>query len=134
MAPKRPKLCMLAVGQRITSKHFTHLNISFNMENKSQTSMSDDGYGTDNPSPTISPSKENQLNVKQINREAREFRTKYYTEKVLNNSANGVIYQGCSRIVVFFFVTWRPKDIERVTCFRLRSNKCRVHVSEEWCG
>ena len=86
---------MLAAGQRITSKHFTHLIISLNMENKSQTSLSDDGYGTDNPSPTISPSKENHLNVKQINREAREFRTKYFTEKVLNNSANGVIYQGC---------------------------------------
>ena len=58
------------------------------MQNKRTTS--DDGYGTD--SPTISPSKE--LNVKQINRESREFRTKYFTEKVLNNSANGVIYQG----------------------------------------
>ena len=68
------------------------------MESKSQTSISDDGYGTDNPSPRISPTKENQLNVKQINREAREFRTKYFTEKVLNNSANGVIYQGCGRL------------------------------------
>ena len=58
------------------------------MQNKRSTS--DDGYGTD--SPTISPSKE--LNVKQINRDSREFRTKYFTEKVLNNSANGVIYQG----------------------------------------
>ena len=71
------------------------------MESKSQTRLSDDGYSTDSPSPTISPSKENQLNVKQINREAREFRNKYFTEKVLNNSANGVIYQGRIRFGIF---------------------------------
>ena len=58
--------------------------------------LSDDGYGTDNRSPTISPTKEQseKLNLKTINRDSKEFRTKYFTEKVLNNSANGVIYQG----------------------------------------
>merc|ERR1712008_294545 len=60
--------------------------------------LSDDGYSTD-VSPTISPTKErinqeNKLNAKLINKDSKEFRSKYYTEKVLNNSANGVIYQG----------------------------------------
>ena len=60
--------------------------------------LSDDGYGTD-VSPTISPTKErlnqeNKLNTKLINKDSKEFRSKYFTEKVLNNSANGVIYQG----------------------------------------
>ena len=60
---------------------------------QSEMRLSDDGYVTDSPSPTISPTKESP-NTKLINKESREFRTKYFTEKVLNNSANGVIYQG----------------------------------------
>ena len=58
--------------------------------------LSDDGYGTDHRSPTISPTKgqSEKLNLKLINKDSKEFRTKYFTEKVLNNSANGVIYQG----------------------------------------
>ena len=60
--------------------------------------LSDDGYDTDG-SPAISPTKEqksqeNKLNTKLISKDSREFRSKYFTEKVLNNSANGVIYQG----------------------------------------
>ena len=60
--------------------------------------LSDDGYDTD-VSPAISPTKkhqsqENKLNTKVISKDSKEFRSKYFTEKVLNNSANGVIYQG----------------------------------------
>ena len=66
--------------------------------------LSDDGYGTD-VSPAISPTKEqhsqeNKLNAKLINKDSKEFRSKYFTEKVLNNSANGVIYQGSNNNLI----------------------------------
>ena len=64
------------------------------LEVERETKISDEGYGSPTESPTISPTKENILNIKLINKESKEFRSKYFTQKILNNSANGVIYQG----------------------------------------
>ena len=64
---------------------------------------SDDGYGTDasfgsTECPTKSPIKyqkdDDRLNLRLIQKDSKDFRSKYFTEKVLNNSANGIIYQG----------------------------------------
>jgi len=64
------------------------------LENARETRNSDEGYNTDQTSsPTISPTKDS-LNIRLINKESKEFRSKYFTTKILNNSANGVIYQG----------------------------------------
>jgi hypothetical protein len=52
---------------------------------------SDEGYGSDLQSPTRYFTRE-ELRI--INREAKEFKEKYVVDKLLNNSANGVIYQG----------------------------------------
>ena len=69
---------------------------------------SDDGYGTDasfgsTECPTKSPIKyqkeEDRLNLRLIQKDSKDFRSKYFTEKVLNNSANGIIYQGQSKTV-----------------------------------
>ena len=65
-----------------------------NAEIDRQNKFSDDGYGSDETQNFGSCPKEDRLNLKLINKEAREFRNKYFTQKVLNNSANGVIYQG----------------------------------------
>ena len=77
--------------------------------------LSDDGYGTD-VSPAISPTKEqhsqeNKLNAKLINKDSKEFRSKYFTEKVLNNSANGVIYQGSNNNLIKIKQTNKSKVI-----------------------
>ena len=54
---------------------------------------SDEGYGSDkNPSP-IRDSREIQ---KMVAKDVKEFKEKYVVEKLLNNSANGVIYKGIS--------------------------------------
>ena len=68
---------------------------------------SDDGYGTDasfgsTECPTKCQTKsqikchkeEDRLNLRLIQKDSKDFRSKYFTEKVLNNSANGIIYQG----------------------------------------
>ena len=81
----------LASGQRADLAELHTFQSLVKMQNEMR--LSDDGYVTDSPSPTISPTKESP-NTKLINKESRQFRTKYFTEKVLNNSANGVIYQG----------------------------------------
>ena len=48
----------------------------------------DDGYSSDNVTKT--PEKENS----NFERQNIEFKQKYLVEKLLNNSANGVIYSG----------------------------------------
>ena len=60
---------------------------------------SDEGYQSNDSSnsPTISPIKNNpecNINIKLINKEAKEFRSKYFTKHIINNSANGVVYEG----------------------------------------
>ena len=69
---------------------------------------SDDGYGTDasfgsTECPTskcpiskcpIKQEDDHRLNMRLIQKDSKDFRSKYFTEKVLNNSANGIIYQG----------------------------------------
>ena len=52
---------------------------------------SDEGYNSDLPSPQRDVSREE---LKVIHREVKEFKEKYFVEKLLNNSANGVIYKG----------------------------------------
>ena len=52
---------------------------------------SDEGYESDLSSPTRAFTRE-ELRV--INREAKEFKENFFVEKLLNNSANGVIYTG----------------------------------------
>ena len=56
---------------------------------------SDEGYNSDLPSPTRDFTRE-ELRI--ITREAKEFKEKYVIEKMINNSANGVIYQGKLKI------------------------------------
>ena len=69
---------------------------------------SDDGYGTDasfgstefqakcqTKSQIKCHKEEDRLNLRLIQKDSKDFRSKYFTEKVLNNSANGIIYQGC---------------------------------------
>ena len=60
-----------------------------NNSNNSRTS--DEGYNSDLPSP-IRDFTRKELRV--INKEAKEFKEKYVVESMINNSANGVIYQG----------------------------------------
>ena len=68
---------------------------------------SDDGYGTDasfgstecqtkcqTKSQIKCHKEEDRLNLRLIQKDSKDFRSKYFTEKVLNNSANGIIYQG----------------------------------------
>ena len=66
---------------------------------------SDDGYGTDasfgstecqTKSQIKCHKEEDRLNLRLIQKDSKDFRSKYFTEKVLNNSANGIIYQGQS--------------------------------------
>ena len=64
---------------------------------------SDDGYGTDASFGStecpiskcpIKQEDDHRLNLRLIQKDSKDFRSKYFTEKVLNNSANGIIYQG----------------------------------------
>lgn len=52
---------------------------------------SDEGYNSDLPSPTRDFTRD-QLRI--ITKDAKDFKDKYVIEKMINNSANGVIYQG----------------------------------------
>ena len=52
---------------------------------------SDEGYNSDL---SLSPRENSREEFKIINREVKEFKEKYFVEKLLNNSANGVIYTG----------------------------------------
>ena len=81
---------------------------------------SDDGYGTDasfgsNECPTKSPIKyqkeDDRLNLRLIQKDSKDFRSKYFTEKVLNNSANGIIYQG-----KFLSNCWNNANISPFEC------------------
>ena len=57
----------------------------------------DDGYVSGDNAQHLNLKQEEQyIDMKLIAKEAKEFRAKYITQKVLNNSANGVIYQGKS--------------------------------------
>lgn len=52
---------------------------------------SDEGYNSDLSSPTRDFTRDE---LKVINREAKEFKERYFVEELINNSANGVIYKG----------------------------------------
>lgn len=52
---------------------------------------SDEGYNSDLPSPKRECPRDHS---RTITRESQEFKDKYQIEKIINNSANGVIYQG----------------------------------------
>ena len=54
-----------------------------------ETSISDDGYGSDRPK-----SPETRIYEIDFQLQNQEFKEKYLVEKLLNNSANGVIYSG----------------------------------------
>mgnify|MGYP006944969141 CR=1 FL=1 len=57
---------------------------------------SDEGYNSDLSSPTRDFTREE---LKIINREAKEFKDKYFIENLINNSANGVIYKGKKKVI-----------------------------------
>ena len=60
------------------------------------TSGSDEGYTSSHYSPLKSKvkSEDERLRERFLVRQAKEFKQKYYIEKVIINSANGIIYQG----------------------------------------
>ena len=61
-------------------------------ENSSRVSQhSDEGYGSDK---TPSPFRDTRENQKMVAKDVKEFKEKYVVEKLMNNSANGVIYKG----------------------------------------
>ena len=69
-----------------------------NNSNNSRTS--DEGYNSDLPSP-IRDFTRKELRI--INKEAKEFKEKYVVESMINNSANGVIYQGMFGPKIYFY-------------------------------
>ena len=60
------------------------------MERKTS-GTSDEGYNSDLPSPTRDFSRD-ELRI--ITKDAKELKEKYLISEMINNSANGVIYQG----------------------------------------
>ena len=58
---------------------------------------SDEGYSTSShysPLKSKVKSEDERLRERFLVRQAKEFKQKYYIEKVIINSANGIIYQG----------------------------------------
>ena len=72
-----------------------------------ETSISDDGYGSDRPK---SP-ETNRIYEIDFQLQNQEFKEKYLVEKLLNNSANGVIYSGkfskifCKNFSFFIYIS-----------------------------
>lgn len=66
------------------------------MTTRATNSGSDEGYTSSHYSPLKSKvkSEDERLRERFLVRQAKEFKQKYYIEKVIINSANGIIYQG----------------------------------------
>ena len=66
------------------------------MTTRATNSGSDEGYTSSHYSPLKSKVKSEgeRLRERFLVRQAKEFKQKYYIEKVIINSANGIIYQG----------------------------------------
>ena len=61
---------------------------------KRSSKSSDEGYNSD-----LSEWELSRDHLKVINREAKEFKEKYFIQELINNSANGVIYKGIAETI-----------------------------------
>jgi hypothetical protein len=60
------------------------------MSKRNISQISDEGYNSDRSDRTENTTEK----IRVLSRENRIFKEKYFVEKVINNSANGIIYKG----------------------------------------
>ena len=84
----------------------------------------DDGYSSDNV--VKSPQKET------FDKQNREFKEKYLVEKLLNNSANGVIYTGKSKIFLHYLISSRHPKIGYASSSGETNSKITNHITHRY--
>jgi hypothetical protein len=72
------------------SKHLKKTLFFFEMSKRNISQISDEGYNSDRSDRTENTTEK----IRVLSRENRIFKEKYFVEKVINNSANGIIYKG----------------------------------------